>query len=236
MEAPSVGVLVVNINGLKMTQEVVDDLLHQTEKCVITVYDQASTEPGTQKYLEDIAEKHGICVVINDAAGDLCRVWNWYANACQLPYLCFLNNDCRIPARFVADNRWILDNEPEVGVVCHPTNAVGDSGDTLKYFVSSDPFVQGHDFCIRRDLWIPVPDELKVWGGDDYLFHRLYQKGYKAAVATSSPIIHYGRQSHKHATTPRALDVAAWHKIRDAWNWQELPHRAPPRPRMIEKA
>ena len=61
----------------------------------------------------------------------------------------------------------------------------------LEYKVLYPPYYQGWDFTIRRNIIPKIPKQLKIFGGDDYIFAKIVQKGYNVALVYSSPIIHY---------------------------------------------
>ncbi len=67
-----------------------------------------------------------------------------------------------------------------------------------RYEIARKRICQGWAFTIRREAYFPIPDDLRVFGGDDYLFTNLYLKGWQVAVALSSPIIHYHARSRRY--------------------------------------
>jgi hypothetical protein len=218
MEKTRITVLVVNLHQPAMTLDVVDDLRKQDAPCEIVVFDQSK-----ELSYDDLKG-----CVLSTPKGDpwhLCHVWNHFASGCAYEFLCLLNSDCRVPHNFISDTLHVFDKEPEVAIVCHPVNVPGEAG-SKGYFIPKQGFVQGCDFTIRAMLWPIIPSDIKVWGGDDWVFHQIYKQGLKAAVATTSPILHYKRQSHRWATVNRDEDVAAWKRF----GFDELPHKAPVRP------
>lgn len=191
---------VVNINGLKFTKALVSDLLRQTHQFQLTLIDQGSTEFGTSEYLQSLQEIPYIDIEIikNDSNIDLNRLWNRLYEKSNADYLCFLNNDVRISKNFVEDTIAIFEKEKRVGAVVHATNHSDyQVTSQLRYVILDEKITQGWDFTIRKEAYELIPDELKVFGGDDWLFVKMYRKYWKTAVALSSPIIHYKRKSHK---------------------------------------
>lgn len=186
-------VLVVNINGLKYTLPLLDDLSAQTSSFKLTVIDQGSTEPRTKEALSKIDG-----VIFNSTNRPLNYLWNEHADSCDSPYLCFLNNDLRIPKNFIANTVSILEYESTVGAVIHATNLPGCvESDKLVYEILPDGFMQGWDFTIRKKAFVPIPADLKTFGGDDWLFGNLQKNGWKVAVAFSSPIVHFYARSRR---------------------------------------
>ncbi len=190
---------IVNINNLCLTKDAIFDIRRQTSPYFLRVVDQDSTEPGTQLYLEGLPGQ--IEVVLNKENVPLNYLWNKFYSETDQPYLCFLNNDVRIPSNFVADTITIFDREPSVGIVIHSTNHPAFQKTTnLNYRILEDRYVQGWDFSIRRECFNPIPPKLKFYGGDEFLFFMADRMGYKVAVALSSPIIHYNSKSRRSAS------------------------------------
>lgn len=191
-------VLVININNLNYTRDLINDLFQQSCSFYLTIVDQNSTEEGTTEFLNEVA-KEEINVVRNCRNEPLNYLWNKFYEHCKAPYLCFLNNDIRVPRNFVIDTINILDQESKVGAVVHATNhSCYNKVTDLHYEILSNRYVQGWDFTIRREAYTSIPDSLKFFGGDDWLFSKLYAKNYKVACAISSPIIHYNASSRKY--------------------------------------
>lgn len=211
-------ILVVNINNLAYTQELFGDLMRQTHQFDLTIVDQGSTESGTDYFLSSLADIPYVKVIRNQHNVDLNRVWNAFYSTIQRPgaYLCFLNNDVRIPNNYVEDTVAILETEKSVGAVIHPTNHPDYQNTTdLRYAIVPDGerITQGHDFTIRKEAFTLIPDELKVFGGDDWIFTQMYNKLWKTAVALSSPIIHYHAKSRKFYTGDRQEEAMALKRL-----------------------
>lgn len=203
-----IDIQVVNINGLCFTKNLVDDLLRQSHPFSLRIVDQNSSEEGTKEYLESLKVHPQIRVLKNDSNVDLNRLWNDFYEKSKAPYLCFLNNDVRVPSNFVKDTIEILGKEPEVGCVVHATNHANyQRTRPLKYVVLDQKIIQGWDFTIRRTIYNPIPEELRVFGGDNYLYHHLYSAGWKVAMALSSPIIHYVAQSRQYFVGDRKKET-----------------------------
>jgi hypothetical protein len=73
--------------------------------------------------------------------------------------------------------------------------------------------MQGWDFSIRRNLFTLIPEQIKTYCGDDFLYHNLYQKGYDMAYITSSPMIHFEGQSKKFMKTSGVEDIHTYIKM-----------------------
>ena len=197
-------ILVVNINGLKYLKNLIKDLKKQTYSFKLTIVDQGSIEKGTYEFLSAISKEKFTHVVLNRENVNLNTIWNrfYYQNTDEM--LCFLNNDVRVPKNFVEDTVNIFLKEPEVGCVVHATNHPNYNKTTkLTYVIINKEFAQGWDFTMLKSVYTPIPEDLNTFGGDDWLYLNMYDKGYKTAIALSSPIIHYCGMSRKYFTGSR---------------------------------
>ena len=73
--------------------------------------------------------------------------------------------------------------------------------------------MQGWDFSIRRDVFTLIPEQLKTYCGDDFLFHNLYKKGFDLAYITSSPMIHFEGQSKRFMKTSGIEDIYIYRSL-----------------------
>ncbi|MFH1546959.1 MAG: glycosyltransferase [bacterium] len=191
---------VVNINRLSFTKNVVNDLSRQTGLYKLRLVDQGSTEEGTREYLSSLGTEKHIEVIMNTRNVDVYRLWNSFYEQTTGEFLCFLNNDIRLPSNFVKDTMDIFRLEPTVGCVIHSTNHSDYQKVTpLNYVILSNSFGQGWDCTFRRSSYTLVPNELKLFYGDDFVFINLYRDGWKVAIALSSPIIHFTSTSCKNS-------------------------------------
>jgi GT2 family glycosyltransferase len=100
--------------------------------------------------------------------------------------------------------------EPNVGIVVHSTNHESytvKKTSTEYTIVERGRYMQGWDYSIRRNLFTTIPEQLKTYCGDDFIFHNLYKQGYDVAYVTSSPMIHFEGQSKKFMKTSGVEDI-----------------------------
>jgi glycosyltransferase involved in cell wall biosynthesis len=195
----NIGILVVNYNNLKYTKDCVNSLLDQINKnFTLYVVDQNSNEYGTIEYLEYL-ETIGVNVIKNNDNIDLNRVWNNFYVICKCEYLCFLNNDVKLTNNFTDDTINVFKLENNVGIVIHVTNNIKytKAEHKLNYEILSPPLNQGWDFTIRRSVYNEIPEELRIFGGEDYLFSKLVKNNFQVALIYSSPIIHYKEKTRQ---------------------------------------
>jgi GT2 family glycosyltransferase len=197
--ANKIHVQVININNLKYTKDLFYDLLKQSIEHKLTLIDQASEEPGTKLFFEEVEQYSHVNIIMNNENININKLWNNFYKKSNCPYMCFLNNDIRIPNNFLKDTVEIFERQPDVGCVVHPTNHPNyKKSNHLEYIVSNEKFIQGWDFTIRKDIYNLIPEDLYMFGGDDYLFNKMYDVGFKTAVALSSPIIHFHAKSRQY--------------------------------------
>lgn len=209
------GMVVINHNQPKLTDDLLEDLKLQDSSFSLTVIDNGSDTP----YL-NATER-------NPKNEDLNRIWNAFHTINGSKYQCFLNNDVRITKNFVSDTIKILDKEPSVGAVIHITNNSEFLKATeLNYTVLEKPTYQGWDFTIRTELFKPIPDELRLFGGDDWLFAWIIKQGFKVALVYSSPIIHYANSTTKTVKGVSILqtqyDAPYWYALAKKYDLQRM--------------
>ena len=190
-------ILIVNYNQLFFTKCIINDLLLQNHPFDLTIFDQNSEEKETKRYLVHLQknwfrEDCNLNIVFNGGNTPLNTVWNWFYESANNKYLAYLNNDLRVCDNIVSDAVNIFEKEEKCGIIVHATNKYPMVGKkSLEYKTMNKPYLQGWDFIIRRDLYEKIPNDLKIWCGDDWVFQKIIKKGYKQVYDISSPVIHY---------------------------------------------
>lgn len=187
-----IDILVINLNCLEHTKNILSDINRQTYKNFsITLIDQNSSESGTKDFLDSLIS---INVIQNNCNVSINKLWNDFVSLSKKKIVCILNNDIRIPKNFLQDIINIFDKEKNVGAVIHPTNHPTYSRtipDTTYKLLPRGKHMQGWDICMRRIAWTTIPEDFKIFCGDDFIFLKMYEMGFDVAIAISSPIIHY---------------------------------------------
>jgi len=209
-------VLVINLNNKNYTINCINSLFNQKfNDFNITLFDQNSNEAGTEEMLNHFIEK-GVDVIKNKTNDPVNSVWNWFYKNHTEDILCFLNNDVLIYDNFISDVIHVFEKENYVGIAVHSTNHdnyIAKKETTEYQIVESGKFMQGWDFSIRRPLFTLIPEELKTYCGDDFLFHNLYEKGFDLAYITSSPMIHFEGQSKPYLIHGGVVDIQMYLKM-----------------------
>lgn len=202
-----ISVLVVNLNNLSYTKQCLGDLLNQDIVFNLRLVDQNSSELGTKEFFDDFFTKHSngefygkidYLEISNTGFNKpLNHLWNDYVKESSTEFICLLNNDVRISPNFLSSAISVLEKEQSVGFVNHVTNnsAYSSWSDSLEYVIMETPYRQGWDPIFRKSCYNPIPDELKFFYGDDYIYSKLYSLGYKGAYILNSPMIHLERST-----------------------------------------
>lgn len=186
-------ILIVNYNTWEYSKNLISDLLNQNNSDFrICLVDQNSSEDETCDLIK-YAVTNGVYVIQNTINEDLNRVWNLFYDMFDSEYLCFLNSDVRVTNNFVRDTIELLDTLDEVGIAIHTTNNINymKADPSLTFEILKPKLFQGWDFTIKRSLYKRIPEELRIFGGDDFLFGWVDKMGYEIGLIYSSPILHY---------------------------------------------
>jgi ubiquinone/menaquinone biosynthesis C-methylase UbiE len=202
-----ISVLLVNLNNLSYTKQCLEDLLNQDIVFDLRLVDQNSSETGTKEFFDSFFTKH----LNGDFYGKinylefsntgfnkpLNHLWNDYVKESSTEFICLLNNDVRISPNFLSSSISVLEKEPSVGFVNHVTNNLTYSSwsDSLEYVIMETPYRQGWDPTFRKSFYNQIPENLNFFYGDDFIYSKLYESGYKGAYILNSPMIHFERST-----------------------------------------
>lgn len=184
-------ILIINLNNLNYTKNIVDDIFRQDSKDYhLTIIDNGSIEPNTDIYLKTIPN---ITYIKNDYNKPINHIWNDFVDKSDCDYICLLNNDVNIAPNFISSNVELFQREEKVAIINHPTNRIDYSSYSkeLQYDIIKMCYRQGWDMTFRRELYTHIPNELEFYFGDDYIYSKIYEKGYYGAYVLNSPMIHY---------------------------------------------
>jgi 23S rRNA U2552 (ribose-2'-O)-methylase RlmE/FtsJ len=198
-----ISVLLVNLNNLSYTKQCLEDLLNQDIVFNLRLVDQNSSETGTKEFFDSFFTKH----LNGDFYGKinylefsntgfnkpLNHLWNDYVKESSTEFICLLNNDVRISPNFLSSSISVLEKEPSVGFVNHVTNNLLYStwSNSLEYVTMETPYRQGWDPTFRKSSYNQIPENLNFFYGDDFIYSKLYESGYKGAYILNSPMVHF---------------------------------------------
>jgi len=214
-------IVIVNRNQSAYTMQLLRDLaLQDTDEFSILLVDNGS-EPSQVEDMREAAEMYdNVELVLNGYNRSLNHMWNEYSQRHE--YVCMLNNDVRVTPNFVSDTLEVLDKFPNVGLVSHVTNNPAYQGMHMRLNVMTTevPYRQGWDFTIRRKAFTEIPEQIKFFAGDNWIFQHLFDAGWCAAIVYSSPIIHYCAMTKRPKNISKK-DVAEYKKT---GKYRDLPH------------
>lgn len=190
-----VAISIVNFNCLEHTKNLIMDLDRQTYGDYhVYLFDQNSEEDGTREFLEKMRVRPNYTVIQNGYNKPLNHIWNDFAGSMTAAseFLCFLNNDIRIPSNFLFDTVNVLSRDGRIGIAIHATNNRDFSTATspTRHIFETGQIKQGWEFTLRRSEWVEIPPILKFYCGDDFIFFKAFERQRRIGVITSSPIIH----------------------------------------------
>ena len=233
------GVLVINLNSLSYTRNCIKDLLKQNVSFDLTLIDQASDEEGIKElfnWTKSVWGNRGKLVIkYNTHNEPLNNIWNKFAQESSNEYLCYLNNDVRIPSNFIKDSEYVFMEQPSVGITVHSTNHphwLSKASHSIHYQIPPNQHIkQGWDFTIRKTDWENIPDIFQIFYGDDFIFYKCLLKDRKIAYILSSPILHFQGMSqgpnYRSKLPPRQDnfldDTKAWNSTGWPHNHHSLP-------------
>lgn len=196
-----ISVLVVNLNNIELTRNCIDDLMMQDTEFDLTIVDQNSYESKTNYFLSEFrnlsSPVKSITIIKNKFNKSLNSIWNEFVEDSKNEFICLLNNDVRLCPNFISSALDVFNIENEVGFINHVTNNSDFStfSDNLEYVVINKPYRQGWDPIFRKSCYHRIPDDIKFFYGDDYIYSKLYSSGMKGAYILNSPIVHLWKQT-----------------------------------------
>lgn len=218
-----ISVLVVNRDNLDFTTQCIKDLAEQSIGFELILVDNGSTEAGTLDALSQLKALHPFIsdLWVSGYNRSLSEIWNEFSEKGESDLLCFLNNDVRIPTNFLSDTVEVMERESGVGCVVHATNhPLYKVDNELKYnIVESGYFHQGWDFTMRRQAYSVIPEQLRFYCGDDYVFEGMYKGGWSLAYCLSSPMIHFESRTKRKSSMVKQ-DMKAYEKLGHEYNLQ----------------
>jgi len=126
--------------------------------------------------------------------------WNDGIRLCKTPYLSILNDDIILNKYFFQK---IIETmkDPKVGIVIPLTvkrKKIIENSLDVPIVLKEVRKREGWAFTIRKsvaDQFDPIPEDLKTYCGDDYLFHKVRGLGYKIVKMSNNFIYHYGNST-----------------------------------------
>lgn len=159
----------------------------------IIVIDSASTDETTteiKKYTNVRYIKSNTNIYVNGA-------WNLWVQEAKGEYICIINNDIEL-------TQWrdkpLIDNLRDNILITSPIYTTWPTPFNWRWYRNnpSNPFnICWHCFCMRKENWEIIPDNFKIWFGDNRQYEKMVRKkGIELAIADSK-IHHYESKTVK---------------------------------------
>ncbi|HSO69495.1 MAG TPA: glycosyltransferase family 2 protein [Arachnia sp.] len=152
--------------------------------------------------------------------------WNLGAREARYPFLAFVNDDVRFGDEVFDECARVLRRGLFAMVgPDHPCFEPTEYSKPISHRVAPEfNLVFGTFMCLRREDYVPIPDKLRIWGGDDFLFwgqHRpnavLVRTRFRTEMSTTSsdPEFMAWRERERQATLALLVDIQGarwWHR------------------------
>lgn len=190
-----ISVVIPVLNNYEMTDHLLLDIANNTVVPLeIILIDNNSLEP-----IYNLVKKYqnlNILYIRNPQNTGVNAAWNLGRYLAKGKYITILNNDIRVSVDFFKKIIDSMEGDDRVGLC-----SVRISKDLNKIFEVKDPVskkyvfeMSGSAYTLRKtisDEIGPIPKELFIFYGDNFILSRLSQLGYKAIVISNNDIFHY---------------------------------------------
>lgn len=125
--------------------------------------------------------------------------WNIGVEKAKYEFVGILNDDLIFPKKFLGTVYEFLKKQSNIGYIGLDTipktndeNFLDYPKDTELVFNNIDtrPLCWGSAFFFKKSIYTKIPEKLKVWYGDDFLFNKSLDNGLKNYSTSNSKIIH----------------------------------------------
>ncbi len=217
-----ISVVIPVLNQIYYTDLLFQDIMkNEVKPTQILLIDDGSTDDYSK--LVDKYNCLNINYIKNRENMGVNAVWNMGIRLSTYPIVTILNNDILINRFFFKKTIEVMQN-PLIGI-CVP-NTIAN-----KEFLDKDeePITipktnkdWGHAFTMRKSVisrYGYIPDILKIWGGDNYLFFISEKTGFINVKIINNNIFHFGSTTVKTIEkTVRKNDIKNWTNILEKLN------------------
>lgn len=127
--------------------------------------------------------------------------WNLGVSKCESENILIMNDDIFCNSQVISQVSEVMQDK-DIGICSVDTITCKNTEDyvsqterhklleTNNVFGNSDNNKTGWFFCMRRKDWKPLPEDMKLWYGDDLIFRRIRKLGYSTKNIISEKIGH----------------------------------------------
>ena len=177
METKLISVVMSIKNKLQMTEECIKSIRENTKHLgeIIIIDDHSE---------EDISKIEGVRYYLNRGTG-IYTAWNYGAELAKFPYVAFINNDILFSKDWDVPLVEVLDENVWIACPYHTSGALPEDfpegkgrHSNMAGGIVGLPFI-GSCFIMEKKHWDiiqPVPECLKLWYGDNYVWESVVQE------------------------------------------------------------
>lgn len=158
-------------NNLDFTRQVIKSIEKNifTDDYEIIIFNNWSTDKTKEYFFSLFCSwiSHRV-ICINNEENIYCNpAWNELSKCANWEYLLFLNNDITLFQDF---DLKLIANHTEWKIVCPFTKQYWNNEPA--YYQKSN--INGTCFLVKKEDYVEIPNEIKLWYGDDILFRTLW--------------------------------------------------------------
>ena len=152
--------------------------------------------------------------------------WNYGMEICSTPYYLLLNDDVMVRPETISECCALMDQHPEIGIITYATEDKLPAdyfqkagGEILSVHVPLNQVSGGWFIFGRREDWTPIPEELKIFCGDNFIYDTIVLRKKKEIVKVlSNFVVHFTsttiRALKTYETGALAEELATYEKIK----------------------
>lgn len=193
-------IILLNWNTLEFLKKCVESIKKFTNDMEIVIVDNGSTEEGTKKYIESVADKF----IFNETNLGFSKGNNRGAKIADGKLFCFMNSDCVVGANWLEELKKVLFEHKKCGAVGPLGNPKSAKVNNIEYQFNQHIGQFSEDtristlvgFCILMKK--KTFDKIGGWNEDfelgmfedNYLNFQLEGEGYERWIAVKSDVKH----------------------------------------------
>lgn len=185
-------------NQFAYTKALINDIGRciKTTPYEVIIIDNAS-EDETKDFFSDIDMLRNLSKIENltylrqDENIYVNPAWNLWAKTAQWEYIIIMNNDIILTEWFDLP---LIEHLKDNIMITSPIYTEWPSewnGKWLKFNKFNPLNICWHLWCMKREDWIEIPNQLKIWFWDNRIYENMYKQGKIEVCCPDSKIHHY---------------------------------------------
>lgn len=131
------------------------------------------------------------------------RAWNKGIEECNTPYYLLINDDVICTKETIDTCLTLLKDNKSIGVTTVATHPIEEN--EIDFYINIDSIPEEPEFSIKdgdseyylgwfifgkKEFWVPVPDTLLYFFGDNWIFYNVFRQKKKIGIITNYTIYH----------------------------------------------